>query len=157
MTTSSDLQYLKRATPADLMKLTNDIPWPICAIIRAALIQGHQRFVQGIEDEMGDEVRRWRAAGVPPLDPGEITRYLDEKSDLTTNLCAECGHVRYLPPRGGRRISFSRRRGFGLHYLCGDCTQDWDNHFDVQALLKSAKGLQERWKGRCFVSVEVAR
>jgi hypothetical protein len=148
MITSEDLRWLKCATPAELMTLTNGIPWQLCAWIKVELTQ--------TRESLAVEQQKWMAAGTVPLDPGEIERWLKARSNLL-NPCPECGSTRHPQPKPGRRVSFSKQQGFGLHYLCVPCLADWDNHFDVHALLKAAKGLQERWKGRCFARVEVAQ
>jgi hypothetical protein len=141
-----DKEYLKRATPQELLKLTNGIPWQICAAIRVAILQGRLSLSQGIEASWIAEMRKWKAAGAPPsLNADEIRRSLSDRSDLTRP-CSECGHVRYLPPKGGRRVTFTRVHGFGYHGLCGECAEEFDLAHACKTVVR--RGL--RWQGRCI-------
>jgi hypothetical protein len=151
--TTEDLQYLKRATPAQLVKLTNGVPWPLCAWIKVTLTQSKPLTPEQMGEAIGVEMRKWTTVGAPhQSDAASWIR--EHKHPLTP--CPECGAVKYPHPEQGRRITFTRENGFGLHYLCGQCCKDFDHHYDVVKLLKTAAELAKRWQGRCLAPREVA-
>jgi hypothetical protein len=148
--TDRDLQYLKRATPAELMKFTNGIPFSLCAWIKVALTD-----LKALTPELQDkaakvEHAKWIAAGAVPNDPAESMRWAKEGSEQ----CVECGQPRHEPKN---RFTFTRERGFGFHRLCGSCAQDFDYHHDPRAWAEAASELAARWQGRCLTRREIAQ
>jgi hypothetical protein len=147
--TDKDLQYLKRATPAELMKLTNGIPWEYCCLIRVDLTSSKPLTAEQLSAAVLAEKPKWAAAGAVS-DTAEIERWMSKGSKV----CDEC-----LQPRheARTRFTFTRERGFGWHKLCGSCAQDFDNHSDPRAWAKAASELAARWQGRCLTRREVAQ
>jgi hypothetical protein len=147
--TDRDLNYLKRATPAELMKLTNGIPWELCCLTRVDLTSSKPLTLEQLSAALLAEKQKWVAAGAAS-DTSEIERWMSKGSEQ----CAECGGPRH---EAKTRFSFTLARGFGWHKLCGNCAHDFDNHSDPRAWAKSASELAARWQGRCLTRREVAR
>jgi hypothetical protein len=150
MMTNRDLNYLKRATPADLMKLTNGIPWEFCSMIKVLLTSSKTLTFEQLREPVKIEQRKWIAAGAVPNDLAEHQRWVNERSNVLKP-CDECGKTKQANP--GRRFTFSRDHGFGWHNLCGSCKQDFDCHHYPSKLAE----LAARWQGRCFRRREVAQ
>ncbi len=137
----TDIQYLRRATPAQLMKLpANGIPWEFCVLIRVLLLNDSK---EAVPEEWRLEKRKWLAAGAVPTDKTEKERWYKEAFD-ETQACAECGGARYLGSPG-HRVTLTREHGFGWHDLCGRCVTDFDLAHYPEELGK----LAARWQGRC--------
>jgi hypothetical protein len=144
MITTEDLQYLKRATPAQLMKLKNGIPWEVCCWIKAELTHPRQ-----FDQEVSREMDKWKAAGAV-ADRAYFERWLKAGGGA----CRECG----LNPKSERRVAFTQEHGFIWINLCSQCCLDFDHHHDVMKLMATSAALSRRWKGRCLTRVEgVAR
>ena len=122
---TGDLQYLMTAPPQELMKLTNDIPWSLCVMIREQILS------PGL-DTIDVEESRWIAAGAPPVDYDAVIAYVEAKIDDHCR-CEAWGTRRDGNP--GRRVSFRRDRGFVWLALCLKCANDYDGAL--------------RWQNRC--------
>jgi hypothetical protein len=131
---TEDLQYLKRATPAELMNMTNGIPWTVCCWIKAELTHPGRW-----EQEADREIAKWRAAGAVG-DYAEFKRWLHTDQES----CAECR----LALKSERRVTFTREHGFAWLNLCGQCCQDFDYHYDFLKAMATARELAKRWQGR---------
>jgi hypothetical protein len=145
--TNKDLQFLKRATPEDLLKLTNDTPWEWCCFISVDLTSSKALTVEQMREAFETEKGKWVAAGAVPADPAENMRW------VTKGSCDECGNIKASFPDPGYRFTFSREQGFGWHNLCGSCKQDFDYHVYP---LKLAE-LAVRWQGRCLARQKVTQ
>jgi hypothetical protein len=137
------LNYLKRATPAELMKLTNGIPWEWCGLIKVQLTNSKARNFDQTREALEIEKGKWMAAGALLNDPAENMRWVSEGST-----CDECGKTKQAD--AGRRFTFSREQGFGWHKLCGQCCLDFDYHYYPLTLAT-------RWQGRCLTRLGVAQ
>jgi hypothetical protein len=149
--TNKDLQYLKRATPEELMKLTNGIPGEICLLIKAHLSQSKPLTIEQRPAIDATEIQAWDAAGAV-CSTADTDRWLDAHLSVQQP-CDECGNIKYPYPKPGLRLTFTRDHGFGLHNLCGQCCQDFDCHYYP---LKLAE-LATRWQGRCLARREVGQ
>jgi hypothetical protein len=139
--TDSDLQYLKRATPAQLLKLTNNVTWERCATVRLQLTTDAPVSREAVRAEWD----RWLAAGaVHTLDFGARERQL-----LLRAHCDECGFFRW-PDEKTRRFSFSKAHGFMAHCFCSKCAEDFSNWQNPMGVLQEASKAATRFQGRCF-------
>jgi hypothetical protein len=146
--TDNDLMYLKRATPAQLLKLTNNVTWERCATVRLQLTTDAPVSREAVRAEWD----RWLAAGaVHTLDFGARETQLLRRAH-----CEECGFFRW-PDEKTRRFSFSRERGFRAHCFCSACSEDYDNWRNPMWVLQEAAKRATRWQGRCFRAAAVTR
>jgi hypothetical protein len=109
---------VKTATPEELMKLTNGLPWQICAYARISLTGG----------ELLAERKKWEDAGAP-CNYGEFGTWMERTSKLLTPCDGGCD-VKYFPHPGYKaspRVTFSVSDGFRFYSLCASCTQDFDS------------------------------
>jgi hypothetical protein len=136
----ADLRFLKRATPQELLKLTNGIPWVFCASIKVSLLAGHRSLVQGLDKERRAEGAVWLAAGA-------IHTAAEAKGWLQGRLSAPCDECSGLRDHNrGHRISFTKAGGFRWLELCGSCCGDHDYFHNPKLLV----ALATRWQGRCL-------
>jgi hypothetical protein len=145
--TDNDLQYLKRATPAQLLKLTNSVPPERCAEIKLRLTTG-----AASREDLLAEWDKWLAAGAVPTKD----MVAQGNRELRRAHCAECGCVRW-PDEKTRRHSFSKARGFMAHYFCSKCAEDFDNWRNPMWLLQEASRRATRFQGRCFSAATVTQ
>jgi hypothetical protein len=154
--TSRDVQYLKRATPAELIKLTRDIPWELCAWIKVELTNSKALTFQQICHSVTVEQRKWVAAGAAPSDPDARVNWLKTRSHVLYP-CVECQSIKYPYPKPGRRYTFTRDQGFALMYLCGNCAVDFDHYHYPLKLAATMGTLAARWQGRCLTPKAAAQ
>jgi hypothetical protein len=153
--TSEDLKYLKRSTPAELLLLCNEIPWEFCALLKVELTQPTLTFEQRLEAAY-DEQGKWLSGCVAPSDPAELNRWIKTHSAEALKHCDECKIV-WPGLKVERRINFDKKQGFAWLNLCGQCTADWDNHFDPAKWAANSLALAVRWQGRCLTPREIAQ
>ena len=155
--TDEDLKFLKRATPGQLMALTNNIPWEYCAMLKIELTQPALTFEQKLPIVHAEQ-HKWVAAGVAiPSDPAVIERWIETHGADALRHCSECG-FQWPALKIERRINFDKKQGFVWLNLCPSCTRDFDHHFDPLKLMKTAAALAKRWQGRSLTRcAEVAQ
>jgi hypothetical protein len=138
-----DEEYLKSATLAELMKLTNGIPWQICCSIRVKLLAvGRRPSV----DEALEEMHKWKAAGAVQVHENVVLMWVVQQ-ELAT--CPECKYSKPENYQAPFKLTFSKENGFGLHHLCASCGEDFDNHYGRPTV--------RRWEGRCLQPAAVAQ
>ena len=141
--TVDDLQYLKNATPAELMALTNGVPWQLCCWVRVELTQP---LSLNSPATRAAETGKWVAAGAVRAAVTEIMEWVRDVE--TGSSCPECGGKKQSGAK--RRFTFTREAGFGWHSLCARCCEDFDIYYEPLKL----ELLRRRWQGRCLRPLE---
>ena len=154
--TDEDLKFLKRATPLELMKLCNGIPWEYCAMLNIELTHPMLTFEQKLPIVHAEQ-HKWVAAGAVPSDPAVIERWIDTHGSDALRHCDECKFV-WPALKIERRINFGKKQGFVWLNLCPSCCADYDHFHNPLALMKTASALAKRWQGRSLTRrAEVAQ
>jgi hypothetical protein len=130
--TENDLNYLMSAKPAELMKLTNHIPWPLCLVIK-----------EHLTGQTESDPKEWIAAGAVLSDEAMIDSWLDMRK------ASPCGGGDHFPAGEPKiRFAFTKNRGFIFHVLCDECVKDFDFHYNLETRLAVMRTLiSDGYKG----------
>jgi hypothetical protein len=104
-----------------LMKMTGDIPWELCAMIKVSLANPRREFAEP-GDHWDQEHRRWIDAGAIPTGTEATKCWLKERSN-PERPCDQCGRPKSGTKPG--RLFTLTSKGFGWHALCGHCYQGY--------------------------------